>query len=285
MTENREYSMTRYLFPDDIDFTEIRDLVSCVSPIDNITCPRKPFGDITAEEYFKFAKVARERVDEAGLVEALSNTKRCFHYQVDRLLYRFALRTLSLHWKFPNKLELLKELHIVPGTLLRHFNSERNEMEHEYIAPTRETVDGSIDLCELLFLATERFLMNTPGRLRIKFKNDDRDLLILLEPGSDRLQFFEISGSKLENSPNGQYYSGNILDVTNKPRHNIKIKRIVNEDILIETSNKQKWSYLLNIFSTFAKEPERYTELSEEPMAALISYVPWKVVKQFLTSP
>jgi hypothetical protein len=29
-------------------------------------------------------------------------------------------------------------------------------MEHKYTLPTEDTVDGSIDLCELLFLATDR---------------------------------------------------------------------------------------------------------------------------------
>jgi hypothetical protein len=42
-----------------------------------------------------------------------------------------------------------------------------------------------------MFLASERFLRNTPGRLRIKFKNDNRDLIVLLEPGGKKIQFFE----------------------------------------------------------------------------------------------
>jgi hypothetical protein len=58
----------------------------------------KPFEDVTVEEYFEFSKAARLREDKAGVVDALSNAKRCFHYQVDRLLYRYGLRKRQYQW-------------------------------------------------------------------------------------------------------------------------------------------------------------------------------------------
>jgi hypothetical protein len=128
------------------------------SPMHRIVCQEKPFGDVSAEEYLTFTRDDLSRDDRAGLVNSLGNAKRCFHCHVDRLLYRFGLRdaTDSLH--FPRKIDLLNELRIVSGTLHRVFNRERNAVEHDYVAPTPEIDEGSVDLCELLLLATERFL-------------------------------------------------------------------------------------------------------------------------------
>jgi hypothetical protein len=137
--------VTTFHFPVEKEF----ETISCFSQLDSFICAKKPFGDVTAEEYFEFAKAARLRGDKAGLVDALSNAKRCFHYQVDRLLYRYGLRKATISMSFPDKVRLLSELKIIPGTLLRLFNKERNAMEHEYTSPTEDTVDGSIDLCEL----------------------------------------------------------------------------------------------------------------------------------------
>lgn len=167
--------MTKFYFPKP---EEGRENISTFSPLDYIICQRKPFGELSAEEYLEFAKNDRVRGSKADLVNALGNTKRSFHYQVDRLLYRYALHKATAKFKFPKKLELLSELQILSGTLLRVFNRERNLMEHEYAAPKEEIVDSAIDLCELLLLATERFVKNTPGRMRVKFRDDDRDLIL-----------------------------------------------------------------------------------------------------------
>ena len=84
--------MARFYFP--INEKGFENIVS-FSPLDIIICPRKPFGNVSAEEYLEFAKSDLKHGNKAGLVNALSNAKRCFHYQVDRLLYRYALREAS----------------------------------------------------------------------------------------------------------------------------------------------------------------------------------------------
>ena len=271
--------MTRYHFP--INEKEFETVVS-FSPLDNIICQRKPFGDVTAEEYFEFAKSDLKSGDKSGLVNALSNAKRCFHYQIDRLLYRYALRKAFSKLDFPQKLEVLSELYIIPGTLLRVFNRERNAMEHNYTAPSREIVEGSIDLCDLLLLATERFIQNTPGRMRVKFRNDDRDIIILLELGADKIQFFEVLGTELEDGPNGKYYGGIIskFGADNELEEGITINRIANNDIKISLSNKDEWIHILRLFSAAARDPSGFLTLPNEPMAAIQHFLPWKKLKE-----
>jgi len=62
--------------------------ITAFSPLDTFFWLDKPFGDISAEEYLQFAKKDLKIGDKASLINALSNAKRCLHYQVDHLLYR-----------------------------------------------------------------------------------------------------------------------------------------------------------------------------------------------------
>lgn len=184
-----------YYFPeDDPDFEGIISY----SPMHIALCPEKPFGDVSAEEYLDFARNDLSRGDRAGLVNALGNAKRCFHCHVDRLLFRFSLLKAANSLNFPQKIELLRELKIVSGTLLRVFNRERNAMEHDYVAPTTEIAEGSVDLCELLLLATERYLCEVPMNMRVVLEDDDRDLMFQLEAGTNTLKKYEIIGTTLE---------------------------------------------------------------------------------------
>lgn len=272
--------MTVFYFP-----TNEKGLENVISfsPLDRIACERKPFGDISAEEYLEFSKADLEKGDKAGIVNALSNTKRCFHYQIDRLLFRYALRGVSGKLSFPEKLELLAELGIMSGALLRIFNKERNMMEHEYVEPREEIVSGSIDLCDLLLLASDRFLQNTPGRVRATLKDDKRDLMLFLEPGSDRIQFFELLGTKLEKGPTGNdFYGGILFQFGSKEelRKGITLKRNEKEDVYIAQKNKEKWLPLLRIFSTAARDPEGLARLPDAPMVKLQHYLPLSEFKK-----
>jgi len=228
--------------------------ITAFSPLDTFFWLDKPFGDISAEEYLQFAKKDLKIGDKASLINALSNAKRCLHYQVDHLLYRYNLNKFAERFRFPEKLGLLSELQIIQKTLLSIYNKERNKVEHEYVVPEKETVESAIDLCELLLLATERFIKNTPLRIRVKFKDDPRDLIILLKPGTNIIKLFEVFGTKLEKEKNGSFYRENIFDLnTGKLKSNIKVKRLKDEDIKITKENKCKWIKILKIFSVTAK--------------------------------
>ncbi len=161
----------------------LENVVSC-SPLDTISCPDKPFGDHSAEEFLDFARKDLLQGAPRGLVNALGNAKRAFHYQSERLLYRYGLRSAFAKEDFPRKVALLEEVGILSGTLLRAFNGERNTMEDEFALPSNEIAAGVIDLCELQLLATERFIRETPGRLRVKCRDDKGDLVLLVEPGT-----------------------------------------------------------------------------------------------------
>ena len=244
-----------------------------------LVCPEKPFGDVSAEEYLAFAREDLSRGDRAGLVNALGNAKRCFHYHVDRLLYRFGLRTATDTLDFPAKLELLRDLRIASGTLLRIYNRERNAMEHDYVAPTFEIAEGSIDLCELFLLATDRFLTETPVSMRIVLTADERDLLFQLELGTLSLKKFEIVGSTLEETKHGKMYKGSIYKFgENELAEGISIQPLTEEEIMLTLDTKESWINLLRMFSSAARK-KRHPKYPDEPLVYLQHAVSWESAK------
>ena len=244
--------MAIYYFPEgDPDFAG----VISYSPLHRIVSPEKPFGDVSAEEYLGFARDDLSRGDRAGFVNALGNAKRCFHCHVDRLLYRFGLRDATDSLTFPGKIDLLRELRIVSGTLLRVFNRERNAMEHDYIAPTHEIAEGSVDLCELLLLATERFLKETPASMRLVLSDDQRDLMFRLEPGTNTLKKFEIVGTTLEEIDHGKIYKESLYKFgKDELAEGITIQPLPKEDIALTLDTKESWINLLRMFSSAGRE-------------------------------
>ena len=219
--------------------------MTCVSPIDTFRCPLKPFGDLIAEDYLEFAKRDLSRDRPQSAVNSFSNSKRCFHYQIDRVLYALGLREATKRKSFPQKVDILEKLEIIPGALLRTFNKERNLMEHEYLSPTKGQVENSIALCELLLMATREVLTSLPILLRVKLSNDKRDLLYKLVPDEYRISVREIKGTKLRRDKYGEYYSGPIFKMTS-----IGTERELKEGITLEDAPE----FEINLFS--AKESE-----------------------------
>jgi hypothetical protein len=239
-----------YFFPkDDPDFK----WVISISPLYWIACPEKPYREMSAEEYLAFAREDLSHGGQRGLVNALGNAKRCFHYQTDRLLYRFGLQDATSRSRFPDKLALLRDLNIVSGTLLRVFNRERNAMEHEYIAPTQEVVEGSIDLCELFLGATERYLNGTPGRLRVVLADDKRDLIFQLEPGCNRVEKFVVLGSTPEETEHGTIYKEPLFAPGGeKLVDGLSVEPLIDEDIPLTRKTRTTWLQILLMFSATA---------------------------------
>jgi hypothetical protein len=247
------------------------------SPLDIIICPEKPFGDVSAEEYLEFARNDLERGGRQGLVNALGNTKRCFHYQTDRLLYRYGLRNATLACHFPQKVDVLRTLHMVSGALLRMFNSERNAMEHDYATPTKDLVEGSADLCELFLLATERYLRRTPARIRLVREGEDRDLVAQLEPGADRIQLFQVHGTTAEDTSHGRIYKGEVLDLFGQGgvAEGLWIGALPEEDLALVSESQDDWLPVLRLFSDAAQETGALPRYPEGEMLIIQHTVPW----------
>jgi uncharacterized protein (UPF0332 family) len=118
-----------------------------------------PF-DLKPEEFIKYAKADLKLKSNRGIVNALSNTKRALHCQLDSLLYAFGYQNKSRkgRWNFNDKLEFLGELDIITPEFLRKINKQRNFLEHEYALPSRENVEDAIDIAILFIDYTQKHL-------------------------------------------------------------------------------------------------------------------------------
>jgi len=270
--------MSVYYFPGgDPDFTG----VISYSPMQKVVCPQKPFGQVSAEEYLQFARADLATGDRHGFVNALGNAKRCFHYHVDVLLYRLGIRPATSDSDFPTKLDILKELRIASGTLLRVFNRERNAMEHDYSTPTREIAEGAIDLCELFLEATARYLTGIPAKIRVVLADDERDLILGLEPNSDRVQKYVVHGTTAELTEHGKIYKESIFEFFKETlREGISIEPKPNEDIVLTLRNKEVWIPIIRMFCSVVNEHTSHRKYPEEPMVTMSHDIPLKLAQE-----
>ncbi len=272
-----------FFFPDE---KEIRSYVTCVSPIDTFKCPFKPFGDLSADDYLKFAKEDLLQAGKQSMVNSFSNSKRCFHYQIERLLYAIGLRETTKKKNFPDKVEILEKLKVIPGALLKTFNNERNLMEHEYLAPTKEQAENAIALCELLIMATREVLGSIPVLLRVKLVNDPRDLLYKLVHDECRVSVLQVKGSKLIKGDRGEYYTSRIFkffaEEERKPDKGISLVEVKDMDIDLRKASEPEWMKVLSLFILPLKHRRQEEHLPEKPLVTIATTVQWSKWKEEL---
>jgi len=134
--------------------------------------------EICAEDFLEFAKEDLEEQDLRSWVDALGNAKRAIECRIDTLLYNYCLQKKSEKegWYFPKKIEVLRELGIVAPNILKKTNKKRNELEHQYVRPTKEDVDDAVGVAELFLSATdERAIIDytAPNDFRIELKHKE----------------------------------------------------------------------------------------------------------------
>ena len=102
---------------------------------------------LTPLDFLKFAKEDFNEKNTRNLVNALSNIKRAINCQIDQILFIFGLS--KKRWKFPEKIEFIKDIGIISPEIIKKINKKRNLIEHEYDIPSSEGVSDAIGIAEL----------------------------------------------------------------------------------------------------------------------------------------
>ncbi|MBQ4849477.1 hypothetical protein [Pseudoalteromonas sp. MMG012] len=118
------------------------------------------------EDYLRFAYADMEDGGDKGLINALSNAKRCIDCLVETVLYSLSFEPDNLHKNAllfcdeflcereaslkPNSLRLFCALGFAPSLLISEVRQLRNKVEHEYKTPKLEDVLRAIEVAELL---------------------------------------------------------------------------------------------------------------------------------------
>jgi hypothetical protein len=132
--------------------------------------------EIYPSSYLDYAKEdISEGISRRTLVNALSNAKRAFHFQVDIICTTFGWEKhkASKKTSFPAKLEYLSKCGIISPNILLKLNRTRNLVEHEYTAPTEEELRDYIDIVELFLMATKGLLDSFPESLTLELMKDE----------------------------------------------------------------------------------------------------------------
>jgi hypothetical protein len=142
-----------------------------------------PF-EITANEFMTWA-VEDSKLDLIhNWVNALGNVKRAIECRTDELLYAMCLHVKSEteKWSFPKKVESLQHLGIIAPKILNKINKKRNQLEHQYIKPTKDDVEDALDVANLFIGYTEKYSMKGYRIAELRFgerAREERDLILI----------------------------------------------------------------------------------------------------------
>jgi hypothetical protein len=166
---------------------------------------------LTPEAYLEFAIEDAKDPSDRGKVNAFTNIKRSLHLAVDTLLHQYGLFTRFKKIDFPNKLSILDSIEVLPTTIVRNLNIERNLVEHEYEIPSGKRVQEAIDVLKLLLMARGTLLEGTPHEAVVGWRNPKKHLVLRLEPMLGEIQLFTLRAKgKYRRSEGVYHFCGNL---------------------------------------------------------------------------
>jgi hypothetical protein len=276
--------MTVHFFPK--DDPDLAGVISYSTPY-RVFCPQRPFRGTSALQNLELARDELHKGGRDGLVNALGNSRRCLSRRVDTLLHAFGLRKATSRVIFPMKLDLLKDLRIIPDGMLRLYGLVRDALEYDRLAPTREMAHRAIDLCEVFLPATERYLAETPACVRVVLSNDDRDMLFLLDSETGFIHGLLITGSTPQETEHGKYYTPPLFNLSGTALSDgLSLEPSPKEDLWLKLETKESWLPILRIFSFAASGPSpSHARLPDEPQAKFETFVSSPVAKEVIEKP
>lgn len=153
-------------------------------------------AEVSIEQYLHFAASDLANETAQGTINALGNAKRALHLTIDNLLSAYGLLTHNKRQSFPHKLELLDGAGLFTLSILKTLNLERNVMEHEYKVPDRSRVLETIDVAQLLLLATRRMQEHVTCEFLAGWREGNRHGVVQLDPPRGTLAFHEVAWPK-----------------------------------------------------------------------------------------
>lgn len=115
-----------------------------------------PEMDVSPTTFLMQAEDDHRQGGVSSRLNSITNSKRAIVCQMDQALLAFGYK--PLRWKIPKKIEVLNGLGVFAPSVLRKVSSARNFLEHEYVAPTNEQVEESLDLAALFVFSTKSLM-------------------------------------------------------------------------------------------------------------------------------
>lgn len=255
--------MSSYYFYDDTEGVPFKYL----SPTKSVGQIPPPYEtDMSPSAYLEFAINDLDEDSKRGLVNAFGNSKRAFHLAVDTLLHQYGLFAHHAKANFPTKLEILDRVGILPITMIKNLNVERNILEHEYSTPSKKRVEEVVDITRLIILATEKLLEETPHEVLVGWSSPSRHALIQIHPQIGELHIYTLTAPNCYKRIHGvSCISRNIRNFDGKYTKRIKVSKNPWKTIKLSKNNRSTWSPIIREFvSIQRKENSRRSFINKE---------------------
>lgn len=190
-------------------------------------------------EYLSFAKSDILSNDPRGAINGLCNAKRAIHLTIDCFFEILGLKKRFGKKKFPEKLKFIQDLEAFPTIVINKMNEKRNYIEHEYRSIDIDEVKDFVDITEMFLLICYPFLKHMVIGIHIGLKNNERDIVWILNQKKSEIKIYEDLNSKSFNSSIGKIYY-NFSENVDK----LKLLNTIN----IEISELENFLSYLNTF-------------------------------------
>ena len=133
-------------------------------------------ADVWPSTYLEFARNDLiEGNENRQFVNAVTNAKRAFHYQIESLSDAFAIKKyqrnkLNIH----HRLDFLQKCGVISPNILKKLNRTRNLVEHEYYIPTEDEAQDYVDIVELFLHATKVICDIFPTSMGLEILKDEQ---------------------------------------------------------------------------------------------------------------
>ncbi|WP_230973148.1 hypothetical protein [Burkholderia vietnamiensis] len=132
------------------------------------SCIKTRDEPISAEQYLKFAE--NDLLDgesERHLINAVTNAKRALHLRMEDVCLGFGFASYGGARSFPRMVEYISRIGVTAPRILNRLNQLRNQVEHEYLVPSRPEVETFIDVTSLFAASTQRWINRQPSDIEI----------------------------------------------------------------------------------------------------------------------
>ena len=208
------------------------------------------------QHYLEFATDDLQDSSPRGRVNAFGNAKRALHFMIDSLLHQYGLFTHYKRSNFPTKLRLLDDIGILPITLMKNLNVERNLLEHEYSVPSRKRVEEAVDVAALILLATEKLSERIPNEMVVGWRNPSRHSVMRADPfrGEITLHTLRAPG-KYGRSHGVSHFTGSLRSFTgSKLSAGISIAKQPWKTITLNRQSQSEWQPILALFVSIQRK-------------------------------
>jgi len=109
--------------------------------------------EVTPHGYLREAEDSLARMSKGGDRDAIANAKRGIDCQIEAVIETFGLQVGG---GFPSRVAAIRKLGLVAPRILEKINKVRNSIEHDFINPSREQAEMTVDTALLFVELTHR---------------------------------------------------------------------------------------------------------------------------------